>query len=345
MNQTAATTNGGDFKGPVLVTGGAGFVGSHVVEALLRQATRVIVLDVVNSETSNASEKQSTLKYLRRVAESQSGSALSLHAVDILDQGQVADILRCESPATCVHSAAYVMDRRSVVSPREFIRNNCEGTVSLLEAIAMTDTVKHLVYISSRSVYGDKRRDEALHPVDERHELKPINIYGTSKVAAESACQVYHRLYGLTMNVCRLFPVYGARGRVDMFPRRLLEKLIADDTLEIFGELDAMRDWLYIDDAVDGILKALRWPLGFEIMNLGSGISTSLSDLITVAEELVGKKLKTAFSPRPSGDARFVGVCDYGKAEKLLDWRPTTGLRQGIAKTLDYMVRKADSGR
>jgi UDP-glucuronate 4-epimerase len=326
-------------SGPVLVTGGAGFIGSHLVEFLLRQAQRVILIDVVNAETSSVREKRDTLQFLQRVADSTPGASMSVHNTDILDGKGVVDVLQTEKPRTCLHCAALVMDRRSIGSPGEFLHNNCLGTFSLLEALKATDTVRHLVYVSSRSVYGDQPVAEALGRVGEDHPLQPINMYGASKVAAEQVCYVHHRVHQLSVNVCRLFPVYGPRGRVDMFPRRLLERLLDGQTLEIYGDTSSMRDWLYVEDTVEGILRALWKPMGYEIINFGTGRATSLHDLIKLAEELTGKKASISFIPRPAGDARFVGVCDNRKAKALLQWEPTTELSLGLKKTLDFMLQ------
>ena len=331
--------------GPILVTGGAGFLGSHLVEHLLCQEKRVILLDVVNSETSSRNEKLRNIELLQRVTDSTPGSSLAVYECDTLDEQNVLDVLRTEEPMTCLHSAAHVMDRRSVDSPREFIENNCLGTCSLLEAIKMTGTVKHMVYVSSRSAMGEKSAREALTAINEDHPLQPINMYGASKAAAEHVCYVYHHLYQLSVNVCRMFPVLGPRGRVDMFPRRLLEKLLDGETVEIYGDTGSMRDWLYVEDAVDGLVRALWKPMGYEIINLGTGKSTKLSELIATAEEVVGKKAIVSYGPLPAGDARFVGVCDNSKAKRLLEWEPKTELRAGLEKTFEYILHVRKHGR
>lgn len=327
----------GPSRGAVLVTGGAGFLGSHIVEALLCQGRRVVLLDAFNSETSSSQEKQENMRLLNCAADVTPEARLVVHEVDLRDAASVVSVLKGEKPTACVHCASLVMDRRSVEAPSEFLEHNCRGTVNLFEAACAAATVSQLVYLSSRSVYGDKSELEASSLVDEEHPLRPINFYGASKIAAEQVCYVYHRLHQISVRICRFFPVYGPRGRPDMFPRRLLESIVDDREIEIFGHMDATRDWLYADDAVDGVLRALGSSMPFEIFNFGTGTGVSLRSLIAAAESVSGRRATFSVGPARMGDARFVGVCDAQKARRLLGWAPKTDLRTGLRRTLDYM--------
>lgn len=327
-----------ESKSKILVTGGAGFVGRHTCEKLLRDGKHVILVDALNSETSSKEEKEENIAFLKRVSQAATGSKLSVYTCNLLDQPKLNQILDQAKPTGCIHAAALVMDRRSVYTAKEFITQNVLGTQCLLDAIAETGTVKHLVYISSRSAVGEVPTPDAL--MTEELLPRPINPYGASKVAAEAFCHSFHKLTDIAVSICRMQPMYGPKGRPDMMPRRLLEKIHAGIEIEKYGSGEAVRDWLYITDAVDGILATLWNPMGIEIFNFGTGVGTTVNELISVAEVVVGRPAVVVNVDVPPGDAHFGGVCDITKAKRLLKWEPQVDLKTGLTRTFEYMLRE-----
>jgi UDP-glucuronate 4-epimerase len=208
----------------ILVTGGAGFLGSHICEKLLLSGKQVVVVDNFNDETSSLSEKKKYIKSLEEISLKIEGAILKTYKIDILNEDRLCEIIKEEAPTDCVHAAALVMDRKSVEEPIRYITNNVIGTQSLLNAIQKTGTVKRFVYISSRSAVGEtlKINDKITEDVL----LRPINPYGATKVAAEALCHVFHENFGLSVAICRMQPLYGPRSRIDMMPSLLIESIL-----------------------------------------------------------------------------------------------------------------------
>ncbi len=325
-----------DTHPSILVTGGAGFVGSHICEQLLRNGKKVIVVDALNSETSSQDEKIDTLSYLSRLSNSVMSSQFSSYVCNILDEQQLCQILEYEKPTACIHAASLVMDRRSVYAATEFIMQNVYGTQCLLNAITTTKTVKHLVFISSRSVLGETIESNTI--TTEIDLPQPINPYGASKAATEAFCHAFHKNTSLPVSICRMQPMYGPRCRPDMMPRRLVERISTGKKIEIFGTGNAVRDWLYITDAVDGILAVLQTPMQYTIFNFGTGVGTTVNELISLAEKVIGKQANVVYVNKRAGDARFGGICNYSKAKYFLNWEPSIDLNQGFSKMFRQMI-------
>jgi UDP-glucuronate 4-epimerase len=160
----------------------------------------------------------------------------------------------------------------------------------------------------------------------------------------EAFAHAFHVNRGLSVSICRLQPLYGPRCRPDMLPRRLLEKIHAGLKIEKYGSGESVRDWLYITDGVAGILAALRTPMGFLIVNLGTGVGTTVNELISIAEAVVGRPAIVETVDVPSGDAHFGGLADITKAKRLLHWEPQVDLKTGLTRTFEYMLREHAEG-
>jgi UDP-glucuronate 4-epimerase len=325
----------------VLITGGAGFFGHHIASRFIKAGARVVIVDKMNAETTDANEKAANLDRLRQLAKTVEGASVEVYQSDILESEAIAKCLQNERPVICVHVASMVDDRRSVKYPTEYLETNVIGTQKLLQAIVDHGSVKQVVYISTRSTYGQVA-DPGLK-ITESQPLMPINPYGASKVGAEAILHTYHHLYGLHVNIIKIFALYGPYGRPDMIPRQLIEKVHHGAEIVKFGSGEATRDWLYVKDAADAVHSAAYKPLGFEDFNIGSGEATSLNALIAAAEEVVGRPAVIRHATVPKGDANFVGVADYSKAEKMLGWKPRTSLMEGLKRTLSsYLKQEAD---
>lgn len=320
----------------VLVTGGAGFFGSHICEQLLLDGKQVIIVDVFNDETSSAYEKRNYIEYLIDLSNKIKDSQLTVYDFDILEEGRLCELLKKEKPVSCVHAAALVMDRKSVQKPIQYIINNIQGTQHLLNAIRRTDTIKHLVLISSRSAVGETFSFD--DKMSENDLLRPINPYGATKAAAEDLCFAFHKNFGISVSICRMWPMYGSRCRRDMMPRLLFESALFGKAVDKYGTGEAIRDWLYVEDGALGVLAALKHPDNYSIFHFGTGIATTLNELIQMVSEISGKKLNLNYKDIPRGDAVYAGLCNYQKAKKVLGWEPKVDLRTGFNMMYQYML-------
>ena len=316
----------------VLVTGGAGFFGHHIALRLLRDGKHVVVFDKLNAETTSSDEKEENLQILREVARSCPRAQLTVYRGDLLDDVSLRQALAATRPTAIVHAASLVDDRRSVKHPTEYVLVNTVGTQKLLQTVTEQAGVTQVVYISTRSTFGEATRPTQRMAEDAPQ--RPINPYGASKVGAEAMCHVYHQVHGLNVNIIRIFALYGPRGRPDMIPRILIERIHRRETIQKFGTGEANRDWLYVADAAEAVLAAVHTPRGFDAFNIGSGRGTSLNELIATAESVVGRKAIIEHLPVPTGDAHFVGVADSSHAREVLRWCPRTSLKAGLALTL-----------
>ncbi len=325
----------------VLITGGAGFFGHHIASRFIKASARVVIVDKMNAETTDVNEKAANLDRLRQLAKAVEGASVEVYQSDISESDAIAKCLQKEKPIVCVHVASMVDDRRSVKYPTEYLETNVIGTQKLLQAIVDQGSIKQFVYISTRSTYGQVA-DPNLE-ITESQPRMPINPYGASKVGAEAILHAYHHLYSLPVNIIKIFALYGPNGRPDMIPRQLIEKVYNGAEIVKFGSGEATRDWLYVKDAADAVHAAAYKPLGFEDFNIGSGEAVSLNELIATAEEVVGRAAVVRHAPVPKGDANFVGVADYSKAEKMLGWKPRTSLAEGLKLTLsNYLKQQVD---
>jgi len=208
----------------VLVTGGVGFVGSHIAEALLTEGREVVVYDIFNSETTKSTEKQKNAALLQRTADEfeSNGAKLSIINGDIRDQEKLIEVINSKGVTGCIHVGGLVDDRRSVLCPGEYVDVNIFGTCQLLDALGKCG-VKMVVQASTRSVFG-QRSDNNVE-LDENAARRPINPYGVSKVAADAMAHCYSHLHDMNVTLVRIFATYGPRGRPDMMPRILIESL------------------------------------------------------------------------------------------------------------------------
>ncbi|MCY3831684.1 MAG: SDR family NAD(P)-dependent oxidoreductase [Chloroflexi bacterium] len=307
-----------------LVTGGAGFIGSHVAEALLKRGERALILDNFNDFYDPAIKRGNATRLSKysncRVCEG-----------DIRDAALINRLFAEHEIKRVAHLAAMAGVRESVGQTRLYMDVNLTGTLNLLEA-AKAASIEIFVLASTSSVYG---RTEVLPFVESDNADRPLAAYPASKRAAELLAHTYHNLAGMNVTVLRFFNVYGPAGRPDMMPWRLMEATQTGETIKLFNGGDIHRDWTYIGDTVRGVLAALDKGLSYEIINLGCGAPISLADFVEIIKDYSGKNINTVSVPTPPSDPPIT-YCDNSKARELLGFTPSVSIQEGLRLTWDW---------
>ena len=306
------------------MTGGAGFIGSHLSEALVAAGHDVVILDDFNDYYDPAI-KENNLAGLRGKVEIVRG--------DISNDAVVVDVFTRHQFDGVFHLAARAGVRPSIANPRLYFSTNMDGTLNLLEA-CRHHGVKFFVFASSSSVYGVNKKV----PFAETDPIeRTISPYAATKLAGEQMCSNYSHLFGLRCACLRFFTVYGPRQRPDLAISKFTSALLADRPIDRYGDGSTARDYTYVDDIVRGILAAAIYTeqSPFEIFNLGGAATTTLNELIGLVESAVGKKAVIQNLPDQPGDVPKT-YADVAKAEKLLGYRPMTPIREGITKYTEW---------
>jgi len=309
---------------PILVTGGAGFIGSHFIEALLQKDRQVLCLDNFNDYYSPEVKRLN-------LAEATKDERLAVVEGDICDRPLLDRLFSENELHTVVHLAARAGVRPSIAQPLLYEKNNCEGTLNLLECCRAYGVHK-FIFASSSSVYGVSSRLPFAEddPVD-----CPISPYAVTKRVGELYCYNYSRLYGIHAICLRLFTAYGPRQRPDMAIHKFTRLIAAGKPVTLYGSGDSRRDYTYVSDVVDGILGALECPLEFEIINLGSHHTVELRYLLQLIEDALGKKARIEQLPDQPGDVP-VTYADVSKGRRLLGYGPTVSIEEGIEKFVTW---------
>ncbi len=301
----------------ILITGAAGFIGSHVASALKRRGDFVIGIDNFNTYYSPV------LKYARRDLLLKDG--IEIHAADICDQSFLERLLVREKISHFIHLAAQAGVRHSLHAPGDYVASNLQGFVSVLEA-CKTAAVPYFVYASSSSVYGLNKKTP--FSVDDSTDA-PANLYGATKKANEAIAHSYHHLYGIRTTGLRYFTVYGPWGRPDMAYFSFAEKISAQEPIQVFNHGRMKRDFTYIDDIVEGTLAAVDLGAPCEIFNLGNHRPVELLHLIRLLEKALGKPARLEMLPMQMGEV-LETYADISKSQKLLGFAPRVSIEEGI---------------
>jgi len=312
----------------ILVTGGAGFIGSHLADRRLARGDRVVVLDDFN-DFYDPSRKRAN------VAPHRGNSSYRLVEGDIRDRTLVFRLFAEEGFDAVLHLAARAGVRPSLAQPVLYEEVNCVGTLHLLEA-AVAHGRPRFVFASSSSVYGlnAKLPFSEEDPID-----RPISPYAATKRAGELHVFTAYHLHGLSAVCLRFFTVYGPRQRPEMAIARFLRDIEAGASIPFFGDGGSRRDYTYIDDIADGVEAALEIASGFEIINLGGAHPVTLSGLVREIEAVTGRKAKLDRQPEQPGDVP-VTFAAVEKAERLLNFRARVPLREGLRRSLEYQRRE-----
>lgn len=307
----------------ILVTGGAGFIGSHLNDKLLKAGSEIIIYDNFDNYY-NPNLKRANIKNLIKQKK------CTLIEGDICNFRKVENLFKKEKPDIVIHLAARPGVLPSIKKPKLYEKVNIRGTLNLLED-AKKFKIQKFIFASSSSVYGN-----ANMPFKEDLTLcKPISPYGSTKLAAEHFCHNFSSLYGIPTVVLRFFTVYGPRQRPDLAIIKFIKKIDRDEPIEIYGSIKRSRDFTYIDDIVQGIVNTIKLKTQFEIINLGNSKPVKLLDLIKIIEKGLDKKAKTRIIPAKAGDVENT-FADIQKAKKLLGFEPKTSFEKGIEETIDW---------
>jgi UDP-glucuronate 4-epimerase len=310
----------------ILVTGGAGFIGSHLVERLLAAGHSVAILDDFNDFYDPRLKHANIARFAKDVA---------VHHVDLRDDALVRNLFHHEKFEVIAHLAARAGVRPSIQYPQLYYDTNVTGTLHLLEAARVTGLEK-FIFASSSSVYGASK----IVPFSENQGLtQTLSPYAATKIAGEFLCSTYSHLYQLRVVALRYFTVYGPRQRPDLAIHQFTRRIYAGQPIEQFGDGTTRRDYTYIDDVIQGTMAALDYEgPRFDIFNLGESDTIQLKDLIVAIENALGKKAKINQLPEQPGDMPLT-CADISKARKLLGYNPTTPLSQGLPKFIGWFLQ------
>ena len=309
-----------------LVTGGAGFIGSHLVEKLLAAGHEVAILDDFN----DFYDPQVKRANLAGVA-----SAVQIHQVDLRNANAVRDLFHREKFDLIAHLAARAGVRPSINQPQLYYDTNVAGTLHLLEAARLTG-IERFIFASSSSVYGVSK---VVPFSEDLHLTQTISPYAATKIAGEFLCSTYSHLYGMRIVALRFFTVYGARQRPDLAIHQFTRRIHAGQAIDQFGDGTTRRDYTYIDDIIQGVMAAVKYEGSmFDVFNLGESETIQLRDLIAEIERALGRKAKINHLSEQPGDVPIT-CADISKARKLLGYNPTTPLAVGLPKFVDWYLR------
>jgi UDP-glucuronate 4-epimerase len=324
----------------ILVTGAAGFIGSHTAAALLERGDRVVGLDNLNGCYSPA-RKQDNLRVLEEIG----GSRFVFANGDIRERTFLRRVFLDYEFAGIVHLAALAGVRASIADPSLYYDVNVNGTLALLDMVAgrQAESAVRPVFVlaSTSAVYG---KTEQIPFVESDPCNKPISPYAGTKRAAELLAYTYHHLYGIDCTVLRFFTVYGPRGRPDMMAYKVIDNIFFGQEVPLFNGGHMHRDWTYIADIVRGVVTAVDRPLGYEIINLGRGVPVLLADFVRLIERLAGRRANLVPAPMPDTDIPYTNA-DISKARRLLGYEPETSVEEGVRCLWEWYEQTILGGR
>lgn len=313
----------------ILITGGAGFIGSTLADKCLDEGNRVVIID-------NFNDYYSPLLKERNVAHNLKNKNYKLYRADICDRNIIEKIFQENKIDKVVHIAARAGVRPSLEEPAEYVRSNIEGTINILENMKKFN-IKKIVFASSSSVYGNCTAEKFSENLKV---TKPISPYAATKSACEQFLYTYSALYGINAVCLRFFTVYGPRQRPDLAIRKFIQLIENNQPISVYGDGTNVRDYTYIDDIISGIMYALDYnKTPYEIINLGGGNPISLNTLIKTIEEALNKKAKIQHLPMQAGDVNKT-VSDITKAKKLLNYKPNISFKQGIKNFVEWLKKE-----
>jgi UDP-glucuronate 4-epimerase len=316
----------------VLVTGGAGFIGSPLCQRLLQEGHEVVCLDNFDAYYDPAIKRRN----LEEIRASEGANGFQLVEGDIRNKELLDDLFRKSSFGLIIHLAARAGVRPSIEQPLLYEEVNVAGTLNLLEACREFE-VRNFIFGSSSSVYGKNRKV----PFAEDDPLEAmISPYAVTKRAGELFCYTYHHLYGLNISCLRFFTVYGPRQRPEMAIHKFARLIRDGERIPLFGDGTSRRDYTYIDDIIAGIMGAIQNLRGYDIFNLGESQTIPLRELISLIEQALGKKAEVEELPEQPGDVPIT-YAEISKARRLLGYDPRVGIEEGVGRFVQWFRDKA----
>ncbi len=322
----------------ILITGGAGFVGSHLIKRLLDEGYKIICLDNFNDYYDPELKEKNISKVLKN-------PNFKLIRGDILDVPLLDSVFSGKyflnknthnfKPNKVIHLAAMAGVRPSIVSPDVYVDVDVKGTLNLLE-MSHIYKIKHFIFASSSSVYGINKK--VPFSEDDPVELQ-ISPYAVAKKSAELLCKTYHYLYNIKITILRLFTIYGPRQRPDMAIRKFTDRIFKGKQITMFGDGTSIRDYTYISDCIDGFIASIKKPMDFEVFNIGSGKTIKLKNLIDLIGKLSKKEIKIEYLDNQKGDVPIT-FADITKAKRLLGYSPRVTIEDGVNKFIKWYKKE-----
>lgn len=310
----------------ILITGAAGFIGFHLSKALLLKGYNVIGLDNLN-DYYDVNLKNSRLKILNEIPN------FIFYKMDISEGLKIK-----EKIDIICHLGAHPGIRPSMANPVLYEKSNILGTLQVFE-YARKNNINQIVYASSSSVYGNNKNQ----PLKEEYENnKQLSLYAATKKTNEILAYVYYENYKINMTGLRFFTVYGPYGRPDMAIYKFVKNILENKEIDIYNHGEMKRDFTFIEDIINGILKAIEKNYEFEIFNLGRGESVYLMDLVKIIETYLGKQAKINYLPMQKGEA-LETLADITKAKKMLDYAPSISINEGVKEFIDWYSKYSNN--
>lgn len=308
----------------ILVTGAAGFIGSHLCDSLLEENFDVIGIDNFDSFYDPDIKKRNLQNF-------QNNPQFHFHEASIIDISVLEKIFSQYRISQIVHLAAKAGVRPSIEHPIAYRRTNIDGTLNLLE-MARQHNIDRFVFASSSSVYGNNKKVPFSEddPVD-----NPISPYAATKKACELLCYTYHHLYKIHISCLRFFTVYGPRQRPEMAIHRFTRQIDSGGPIDLYGYGKPQRDYTYIEDIIQGVMSAIENVNGYEIFNLGESKTISTSQLVEIIEKNLGKNAIRSQREMQPGDVDIT-YADISKAQRVLNYQPRTSIEEGISKFTEW---------
>jgi len=314
----------------ILVTGCAGFIGSHLIDRLLKDNHQIVGVD-------HLSDNYSPMIKLKAIQHNFSNPNFTFLVKNTKEKEKMEVLFKKYEFDVVIHLAAYAGVRASIEQVLQFRDTNINSTVNLLE-LSKQFHIKNFIYASSSSVYANNKKI----PFSEDDPVEnPISPYATTKRACELFCYTYNYLCGLNIITLRFFNVFGPRNRPDMAHFKFTKAIYEDKEILKYGDGSTSRDYTYVEDIVEGINACIDKQLGYEIINLGNNEPVTLNEMIATLEETIGKKAKIKEVDIPPGDALRT-YADISKAKRLLNWEPKTSYKEGVKKLIDWYKKEYD---